>query len=64
MKEFEKENTVVGMRWSVGWFNSVKHIETHLDKKFIEFITLVGARDLRPEGSPPISLTEKVDGLK
>jgi hypothetical protein len=39
MREFEKENTVVGLRWSVGWLNSVKHIETPLDKNFIEFIT-------------------------
>jgi hypothetical protein len=39
MREFEKENTVVGLRWSVGWLNSVKHIETPLDKNFIEPIT-------------------------
>jgi hypothetical protein len=38
-REFEKENTVVGLQWSVGWLNSVKHIETPLDKNFIEFIT-------------------------
>jgi hypothetical protein len=39
MREFEKENTVVGLRCSVGWLNSVKHIETPMDKNFIEFIT-------------------------
>ncbi len=39
MREFEKENTVVGLPWSVGWLNSVKHIETPLDKNFIEPIT-------------------------
>jgi hypothetical protein len=39
MRKFEKENTVVGLPWSVAWLNSVKHIETPLDKNFIEFIT-------------------------
>jgi len=39
MKEFKKENTVVGLPWSVGWLNSVfKHIETPSDKHFIEAI--------------------------
>jgi hypothetical protein len=32
MREFEKENTVVGLPWSVGWLNSVKHIETPSDE--------------------------------
>ncbi len=41
MTEFERENTVVGLPWSVGWLNIVKHVETPLDKKFIELITLV-----------------------
>jgi hypothetical protein len=41
MTEFERENTVVGLPWSVGWLNSVKHVKTPLDKKFIELITLV-----------------------
>jgi hypothetical protein len=38
MREFGKGNTVVGLPWSVGWLNSVKHIEKPSDKNFIEFI--------------------------